>query len=471
MRIMKLQVFSVIAWAMMSLSTHADMRLGAKYYKNGEMDKAYKEFKLASAYGDANAQYNLAAMYYRGQHVEKSLTQSYAWFALAASNGNPDAGNVATKLYGQLSDELKLQADADKQKLLSEYSQNNVLDALSPELSMGSVVNESYKVVRRVAPEYPRSLLRRGVSGWADVIFTIAEDGSTRDHTILYSSNKRFDTPAIQAVRGWLYEPRTIQGEAVATPGVRNRIVFQLKDSYVKESGVERMLANQRAEAESGDAAQQFTYGYTLGATRSFTVQMKNRDGDEVQIKGLDENANAWYERAAENNHPAAAYFLGLNTLQGRFCEKDSFKSAGWLYRAAMLGSAEAKYALAIEYLGGASFTKDETKGAFWLADAAETLVPAKLRYAKYLATAEDPARRDVALARSYLDEVDSDYVDELTYYEVAATVSAAEGKQKEALKWQKKAVAEAKYLDVPIEYYQDILQRYAQKAYSSQST
>jgi|GEM_PF-5700812 len=49
----------------------ADFKLGAQYYEQDNFKKAYDEFILAASYGDYDAQYNLAAMYLRGQYGDK----------------------------------------------------------------------------------------------------------------------------------------------------------------------------------------------------------------------------------------------------------------------------------------------------------------------------------------------------------------------------------------------------------------
>ncbi|UTF58841.1 TonB family protein [Gilvimarinus sp. DA14] len=469
---MNIKAVSAVAlvFSLLSASVQADFKLGAMYYEQGDMQKAYEEFKLASAYGDKDAQFNIAAMYFRGQHLDKDLVKSYAWFALSGATGHPQGSELSDKVYNRLSAEQKAQADKEKNKLLSQYSKENIINSLSPELSLGAAVSEPYKVLRRKAPEYPRNMARRGKTGWVDVMYTIAEDGTTRDHTVLYSNEKGFDNAAIEATRASLYEPRTVNGKPVVTPGVRIRMVFQLAGNYLVASKLEELLAEQKQQAETGDASEQFVYGYTLGAASSFTDGLTNRFGEEVEIQGFKENANTWFEKAAANDNASAAYFLGLNTLQGRYCERDTYKSAGWLYRAAMLGNADAKYALAIEYMGGASFPKDETKGLYWLSEAAQSLPEAKLRYAAYLARSENNNQDAIAKAREYFSQVPEDHADRLTYYEVAAAVASAEGDLASAKNWQEKAVKEAESLDLPLERYKSTLSNYEKSIKNNKS-
>lgn len=59
-------------------------------------------FRQGAEYGVRDSQYNLAVLYARGLGLTQDLTQSYAWFAAAAAQGDEDAGkkrdDVAAKL-------------------------------------------------------------------------------------------------------------------------------------------------------------------------------------------------------------------------------------------------------------------------------------------------------------------------------------------------------------------------------------
>ena len=59
-------------------------------------------FKKAAAHGVADSQYNLAVLYARGLGVEKSLSESYKWFALAAAQGDKEAARKRDDVSGQL---------------------------------------------------------------------------------------------------------------------------------------------------------------------------------------------------------------------------------------------------------------------------------------------------------------------------------------------------------------------------------
>ena len=67
--------------------------------------RAAQWFRKAAARGVADSQYNLGILYARGIGVEQNLAESYKWFALAAQQGDQDAGkkrdDVAARLDQQ----------------------------------------------------------------------------------------------------------------------------------------------------------------------------------------------------------------------------------------------------------------------------------------------------------------------------------------------------------------------------------
>ena len=72
------------------------------------------------------------------------------------------------------------------------------------------------KRTRYVAPKYPRSAQRRGTSGWVDIVFTVAMDGSVKDLEVRESTPEDiFDGAALRAVERWEFEPVVENGVLV----------------------------------------------------------------------------------------------------------------------------------------------------------------------------------------------------------------------------------------------------------------
>ena len=88
---------------------------------------------------------------------------------------------------------------------------------------------KTLKRVREVPPVYPRDAERQNISGWVDVEFTIAPDGSTQELVVRNAQPQRmFDQAAIDAVKRWRFEPVLRDGTAVSQRAAV-RIRFELK--------------------------------------------------------------------------------------------------------------------------------------------------------------------------------------------------------------------------------------------------
>jgi serine/threonine-protein kinase len=64
-----------------------------------------------------------------------------------------------------------------------------------------------------VAPKYPRTAQRRNLSGWVDVVFTVATDGTVTDIGVRNSEpGDTFVNSALKAVEKWEFEPVVVNG-------------------------------------------------------------------------------------------------------------------------------------------------------------------------------------------------------------------------------------------------------------------
>ena len=79
-------------------------------------------------------------------------------------------------------------------------------------------------------PVYPPRALERGTTGWVEIEFTVALDGSTRDATVRAAEPTGiFDRAALDSVARWRYEPRIVNGVAIEQR-VAAHINFKLAD-------------------------------------------------------------------------------------------------------------------------------------------------------------------------------------------------------------------------------------------------
>jgi TonB family protein len=432
----------------------AGFELGMLYYDQGDHEKAFREFETAARYGKHLAQYNLGVMYYKGEFVEKDVLEAYAWFALSAQDEAGAEDAVHKKLYKTLSQEEQAAADKLYQALLSQYGQEALDKALEPVFLGISPASERLRLAKRVVPRYPRRMSERGRSGWVDVFFTVDKDGTTRDHTVFFTSDRAFTAAALEALRASVYEPQTVAGQPVAVNGLKMRYLFSLEGAEFDERRIRKFINKAKEQAVEGDASDKLQYAYMLKALPSYTGR------HDV----FEDNPNEWYFEAAKTGSSSAGFFLGRNLLYGNKCEVDTDKSYAWLVKAAATLT-DAQYTLALELLSGVRFERDLAKVRYWLNVAATNgSANAQLRYAWILATSSEDSHRNGEKAAHLFGKVDEDHPDRQTYYEVAAAVAAENGHFKVAADWQKKALEDARTLDLPDASILERLARYQAK-------
>ncbi|MEJ2611572.1 MAG: energy transducer TonB [Candidatus Thiodiazotropha sp.] len=96
-----------------------------------------------------------------------------------------------------------------------------------PELPTTMAVEPVPKM--RFPPRYPQRALVRGVEGRVVLKFTINQDGSVSDATVIESEPAGyFEQAALRAIRRWQFHPKVIDGKAVARSATQT-IKFNLK--------------------------------------------------------------------------------------------------------------------------------------------------------------------------------------------------------------------------------------------------
>ncbi|GAA4029455.1 tetratricopeptide repeat protein [Actimicrobium antarcticum] len=118
-----------------------------------------------------------------------------------------------------------------------------------------------------------------------------------------------------------------------------------------------------QAAAQRGDSAAQY-----LLAKACF-------DGTSVQRADRPQ-ARQWFDKAAQQGHPQAAYFLGLIYKNGYGVAIDRALAADWFARAAALGNPDAMFMLGNAFLDGDGVVADQTRAVQLFRQAAELEQP-----------------------------------------------------------------------------------------------
>lgn len=88
------------------------------------------------------------------------------------------------------------------------------------------------RIKMRVRPLYPPVAARQGIEGSVKTCFTVTAGGMVADPHVVGASSpsarRMFGQAALKTIRQWTFFPRTVKGEAVATPNVCQNINFRL---------------------------------------------------------------------------------------------------------------------------------------------------------------------------------------------------------------------------------------------------
>lgn len=106
----------------------------------------------------------------------------------------------------------------------------NLNVGLDGELGDFSLAEGDYLPIVKVAPMYPRRAQSRGLEGYCDLQFTVTPLGTTADVAVIECTSSLFERASVQALLKFKYKPRVVNGTAIAVPGLRHRITFQIED-------------------------------------------------------------------------------------------------------------------------------------------------------------------------------------------------------------------------------------------------
>lgn len=120
----------------------------------------------------------------------------------------------------------------------SDFDSSVAVSAPNPGMNVGldgelgdfSLAEGDYLPIVKVAPMYPRRAQSRGLEGYCDLQFTVTPLGTTADVSVIECTSSLFERASVQALLKFKYKPRVVNGTAIAVPGLRHRITFQIED-------------------------------------------------------------------------------------------------------------------------------------------------------------------------------------------------------------------------------------------------
>ena len=90
--------------------------------------------------------------------------------------------------------------------------------------------SQQYVPISKKAPDYPRRALGQRLEGDCTVGYTVTPQGHVQAPKVVGECHPLFVRPSIEAAKAFKYQPRLINGMAVAVPNVRNTFHYKIED-------------------------------------------------------------------------------------------------------------------------------------------------------------------------------------------------------------------------------------------------
>lgn len=93
-----------------------------------------------------------------------------------------------------------------------------------------AVLEGEVQAIVKVPPVYPINAETRGIEGYVVVEYSVTAYGGTSDIRVVAARPENiFDQASIDAVAKFKFKPRVVDGKAVATRGLQEKIIYELK--------------------------------------------------------------------------------------------------------------------------------------------------------------------------------------------------------------------------------------------------
>ena len=117
------------------------------------------------------------------------------------------------------------QAEAQRQQALAAAAAN----AKRAQQAAAAADIRQYQPISKQAPDYPQRALDKGIEGDCTVEYLVNPQGKVESPKVVGNCHPAFIRPSLVAAATFRYQPRVIDGQAVAVPGVRNTFHYKIQ--------------------------------------------------------------------------------------------------------------------------------------------------------------------------------------------------------------------------------------------------
>ncbi|MDI6934577.1 TonB family protein [Serratia sp. Se-PFBMAAmG] len=133
----------------------------------------------------------------------------------------------------QLARDKQLQAEAERARMERERQARDAeaerQAAAARARAEADAASRQYLPIAKEAPDYPQRALDRRIEGECTVVYTVDATGRVNDPQVVGNCHPLFIKPSLAAAKRFRYQPRVVNGQAVAVANVKNTFTYRIQ--------------------------------------------------------------------------------------------------------------------------------------------------------------------------------------------------------------------------------------------------
>lgn len=127
-------------------------------------------------------------------------------------------------------EQLLAERRRDDQQRSAALAQQQAAAAADARARAAADASRQYLPIAKEAPDYPDRALDKGVEGDCSVSYTVTAQGRVDNPQVAGDCHPLFVRPSLAAAKTFRYQPRIVDGHAVAVANVRNTFHYRIQD-------------------------------------------------------------------------------------------------------------------------------------------------------------------------------------------------------------------------------------------------
>jgi protein TonB len=107
--------------------------------------------------------------------------------------------------------------------------QQQAREAAAQARAAAEAASRQYLPIAKEAPDYPQRALDRNIEGECTVAYTVTPQGQVRNPQVVGQCHPLFVKPSLAAAKRFRYQPRVVNGQAVAVANVKNTFTYKIR--------------------------------------------------------------------------------------------------------------------------------------------------------------------------------------------------------------------------------------------------